>query len=107
MNRNDLLRQLILPRHDPEFAKAVREDAMRGNLDAQYGIGLIYAEGRGVEENAVEAYAWLSVAMLQGDPDAEELRNAVVNDMSPAQIKEGALRAGELVAALEPGVAPN
>lgn len=89
----DLLRQLILLRHDPDVAAALREEAMKGDLDAQYGLGLVYAEGRGVDQDGVEAHAWLTVAALGGDPDADALREVVMQDLAPEEIKAGLARA--------------
>lgn len=37
----ELLRHLILLRHDPELADALREEAMKGDRDAQFGLGLV------------------------------------------------------------------
>jgi TPR repeat protein len=93
----ELLRQLILFRHDPELAVALREEAMKGDLDAQYGLGLVYAEGRGVAQDEVEAYAWLSVAMLDGDPEAEALRDLVTEHLRPEQVRDAVDRAGTYV----------
>jgi len=97
----DLLRQLILLRHDPEVAAALREEAMKGDRDAQYGLGLVYAEGRGVEQDGVEACAWLSVAALSGDPDAEALRDVVMQDMQSAEIQAALARAGGYVSQID------
>lgn len=75
---------------------------MQGQIDAQYGMGLIYAEGRGVEQASVEAYAWLSVAMLQGDMDAEILRDAVMQAMPIDDINRAITRAAALIDQIEP-----
>jgi TPR repeat protein len=97
----DLLRQLILLRHDPELAASLREEAMKGDHDAQYGLGLVYAEGRGVEQDEVEAYAWLSVAALDGDPDADALREVVMQDMASAEIEMAVQRAAGYIAQID------
>jgi len=90
-----LLQDLVLLRSDPALAGRARAAAMRGDVNAQYALGLIYAEGRGVDEDAVEAYAWLSLAVLQGDRDAESLRFVVAELMSEAQCDAGMRRAAE------------
>jgi TPR repeat protein len=97
----ELLRQLILLRHDPELAAALRAEAMKGDHDAQYGLGLVYAEGRGVEQDEVEAYAWLSVAALDGDPDAEALREVVVLDMKSEEVRAAVARAAGYVTQID------
>lgn len=97
----DLLRQLILLRHDPELAAALREEAMKGDHDAQYGLGLVYAEGRGVEQDEVEAYAWLSVAALDGDPDADALREVVMQEMNAVDIQRAVRRAAHYITQID------
>lgn len=99
----ELLRHLILLRHDPELAEALRVEAMKGDRDAQYGLGLVYAEGRGVEQDAVEAYAWLSVAILGGDPDAAILRDIVCREMSGAEVEAALERTADYVSRIEAG----
>jgi hypothetical protein len=42
-----------------------------------------------VKQDLVEAYAWLTVAVLHGDDDAELLRNHVAVDMTEAEFNEG------------------
>ena len=97
----DLLRQLILLRHDPGLAAALREEAMKGDHDAQYGLGLVYAEGRGVEQDGVEAYSWLSVAALDGDPDAEALREVVMLDLESTEIRRALDRAADYITQID------
>jgi len=75
---------LNLLRNDPETAARLIADAERGDVDAQYAVGLIYAEGRGVEPDPVQAYYWLTRAIEQGDRDAERLRHLVAAGMSDA-----------------------
>jgi TPR repeat protein len=99
--RPDLMQRLMLLRHDPELVAELRAEAMKGDTDAQYGLGIVYAEGRGVEQDEIEAYAWLCVAMLQGDPEAENLRDVVMHSLSPEQTHEAAERAGCYVAQIE------
>ena len=82
MSDNSYLKDLILLRNDPSKVGAVREAALRGEVDAQYALGLIYAEGRGVPEDLAQAHYWLSLAIDQGDRDAELLRNIVGSRMT-------------------------
>ncbi|MEO1767095.1 hypothetical protein [Thiobacter aerophilum] len=97
----ELLRHLILLRHDPDLAVALREEAMKGDRDAQFGLGLIYAEGRGVEQDAVESYAWLSVAVLGGDADADLLRDVVCQEMSGEEVQAALARAADYINRIE------
>src|SRR5210317_864931 len=86
--RTDFLKDLLLA-NDPALVETVRGEAILGNPHALYALGLIYAEGRGVPRNHVDAYAWLTVAVLHGDADAELLRNHVAVEMSDEEFDEG------------------
>ena len=86
------LRGLNLLRNDPETAARLIAAAERGDVDAQYAAGLIYAEGRGVEPDLVQAYFWLSQALGQGDRDAEKLRRYVAAEMGDAAFEEARRR---------------
>jgi len=85
------LSDLILLRNDPAVAEEFLEAATRGEVDAQYGMGLIYAEGRGVPQDEARAYFWLTMAMEQGDQDAEVLRHVVAESMTSDQHTEAEL----------------
>ena len=85
--REDFLSKLVLWNNDPEHAEEVREKAEAGVVDAQYALGLMYAEGRGVKQDEVQAYVWLSRAVEQGDQDAANLRYALLSQMEPSQIE--------------------
>jgi TPR repeat protein len=87
-HRTDFLKDLMMA-NDPALVETVRGEAMLGNPHALYALGLIYAEGRGVQRNLVAAYAWLTVAVMHGDADAELLRNHVAIDMTDEEFDEG------------------
>ena len=73
----DFLRDLVLLRNDPEKVGEIEREAYTDNPHAQYAMGLIYVEGRGVEPDRARAYAWLTRAVMNGDREAETLRNVV------------------------------
>lgn len=77
-----MLERMSLLRNDPDDARRLYEQARTGNVDAQYALGLSYAEGRGVAIDAARAYFWLSQACAQDDAEAQVLRNIVARDMS-------------------------
>lgn len=83
---NDFLSDLVLWRNDPAHAQLVREKAEAGNVHAQYALGLMYAEGRGLKQDEVQAYIWLSRAAQQGDQDAVTLRYVLLSQMDADQI---------------------
>ena len=82
MSDKSYLKDLILLRNDPAKVPLIRDLALKGEMDAQYAMGLIYAEGRGVEVDLAQSHYWLSLAVEQGDRDAELLRNVVGSRMT-------------------------
>ena len=49
----------------------LRASAEAGDLAAQYNLGIMYAEGRGVPQDDAEAVAWFRRAAEQGHIDAQ------------------------------------
>ena len=76
------LAALTLLRNDSEVAEEFLRAATQGDVDAQYGMGLIYAEGRGVDQDEAKAFYWLTCAIEQGDSGADVLRKVVAAGMS-------------------------
>jgi len=98
MRDTSYLKDLILLRHDPAKVGLIRAAAERGEVDAQYAMGLIYAEGRGVAIDLAQAHYWLSLAVEQGDRDAERLREVVGCQMTDEEYSAAKrLRAGVAV----------
>jgi TPR repeat protein len=100
------LRGLNLLRNDPEAAARLIAEAERGDMDAQYAAGLVYAEGRGVDPDLVQAYFWLTRAMEQGDADAERLRLYVAAQMADSEFAAArrlvkSAKAAAMIAALD------
>lgn len=87
-NQKNWLGDLVLLRNDPELVDEVMPHAMGGNLNAQYALGLIFAEARGTDEDLVKSFAWLSIAATEGDSDAESLRYIVGERMTCSQLDE-------------------
>lgn len=82
------LSDLTLLRNDPEAAEEFLHAARKGDVDAQYGLGLIYAEGRGVEQDEARSFYWLTRAIEQGDEDAAVLRRVVAASMTAEQFAQ-------------------
>jgi TPR repeat protein len=56
-----------------DFQRALndfRGPAERGNADAQFTVGLMYAEGQGVPRDYAQAAKWYEKAAAQNQPDA-------------------------------------
>ncbi len=83
-------------------------DAARGGYTkAQRLLGDLYAEGRGVTRNYVEAWAWLGVAEANGDDRARELRDEFASCcMGEAEVA-AATRLAVEYAALDPSADPG
>jgi len=86
VKKPDFLKDLVLWRNDPESAKEIQKLAHSGNTDAQYALGLIYAEGRGLKQDEIKSYYWLLHAKQAGYPDAETLLQIVMQSMSLEEI---------------------
>lgn len=50
---------------NPDFVETM-EQARQGNAVAQYNLGLMYAEGKGVDQDGIEAVRWYTLAAEQG-----------------------------------------
>jgi hypothetical protein len=49
-----------------------RRAAEQGGAEAQYNLGVMYAKGRGVEQNEAEALQWIRKAADQGNEPAKQ-----------------------------------
>jgi TPR repeat protein len=87
MQNNNYLQDLVLWNNNSDTTNGIRKAAMQGEMDAQYALGLCYAEGRGVTQDLINAYHWLSLAIAQGDRDAFDLRAIIVEQMSDDQFQ--------------------
>ena len=65
MQNNNYWQDLILWNNNSDTTNGIRKSAMQGDMDAQYALGLCYAERRGVTQDLVNAYLWLSLAFAQ------------------------------------------
>ncbi len=66
-----------------------RFQAERGNVIAQFNLGIAYAEGRGIAADPIEAFVWLSFATENGT-GGRQLDNLIGN-LTSEQYEEGTL----------------
>ena len=59
-----------VPGDEPAVLRMLREAAERGDADAQYMLGYMYAHGDGVAEDDAEAVRWFRLAAEQGVTEA-------------------------------------
>ena len=71
-----------------EAAKWFRKAADQGNANAQYDLGIAYFKGLGVPQDYAIAYMWLNLGAAGGNKDAAKFRDALISNMTPAQIAE-------------------
>jgi uncharacterized protein len=77
-----------VPKDYQQALRWFRLAADQGEALAQTKIAIMYDEGQGVSKNFVQAYKWYSLAATHGDKPAPQLRDLLVNHMTPAQISE-------------------
>ena len=73
------------------FATALREWrplAEKGNADAQYLVGGMYATGQGVIRDWVFAHMWGNLAASNGNEGGGKLRDAAATKMTPSQLEK-------------------
>jgi len=66
----------------------LRQAATQGNAQAQSNLGVAFNMGRGVPQDPIKAYAWLSMAVTAGDSMAATNRDVVVRKLSPQQLEQ-------------------
>jgi TPR repeat protein len=66
--------------------------AEQGSANAQYVLGIMYANGRGVPQNDVQAHMWFNLAASRAPAserdEAIKMRNVAASNMTPEQIGE-------------------
>jgi TPR repeat protein len=82
-----------VPQDDAEAIKWYTLGANQGDAFAQYGLGLMFRNGYGVEPDVVEAYKWLYLAAQQGHGKAADDLDATAARMTAEQIQQAKARA--------------
>jgi TPR repeat protein len=99
----DSLRKLEKNVAPEEFAKGrekavqwARSGASRGQPEAQYVLGIMYAQGRAVPKDLVQAHLYLSLAIAsERIPEATIDRMELEEQMTAGQIEDGRRKARE------------
>ena len=79
--------------------EAVRLLAEQGNVAAESGLGMMYAQGDGVPKDEVEALVWFILAARAGDPDAIRNRDYAESRVGPAGVSVARQRSAAIWAA--------
>jgi hypothetical protein len=80
-----------VPQDDEEAVKWFRLAAEQGDADAQYNLGVAYANGQGAPQDYVIAYALFNLSAA-GDPPSNKAisnRDTIVKEMSQREIEAG------------------
>lgn len=67
-------------------AKWYRKAAKQRHVEAQYGLGELYAQGRGMPRDYVAAHLWFNLAAANGHKDAANQRAIVSQKLKPEEI---------------------
>ena len=62
--------------------------AEQGDASAQFNLGMMYDNGRGVPQDYALAYMWFNLCGSSGDKDCVKNRNIVEEKMTPQQIEK-------------------
>jgi TPR repeat protein len=62
------------------------QDGANASGDILYQLGVMYATGREVQMNLIEAHKWLNIAAFRGSSDAARYRRELSSEMSPGEI---------------------
>ena len=76
-------------KYTPAAVDLLRQGAEQKAQPAHLDLGKCYAAGEGVEQNRIEAFAWLSVAVAEEWCPADEELNKLIPDMSPEELEAG------------------
>ena len=79
---------LAVGRAMDKSAKLLRDAANAGDGEAQFALALLYLLGRGVEQDAGEAFGLFALAADAGDEQARSFRDLAAEQLAGEQIKK-------------------
>ena len=69
--------------------------AAKGDPEAQFELGMLYALGKGVERDYILAWKWTEIAARQNEPYAEFIRDEVAANMKGGEISTALKQAND------------
>jgi TPR repeat protein len=84
---------------EPRYEKAVawyQVAARGGHIGALRQLAGMFADGRGVDEDKVQAWTLLNIAAEKGDKEASAMRDTLGADLRPGQLAAGERRTQKL-----------
>lgn len=91
---------------DEAALEALRSAAARGDVDAQYEMGVLYEFGFNMPDNLPSALAWYMAAAEQGDARAIKRRDLLQAQLSAAQVEDARRRRAAIAAPARPATPP-
>ena len=77
-----------VPRDDAQAVAWFRKAAEQGNAYGQWCLGYMYSVGRGVSRDAVKAYMWGSLAVLNGESRAGQMCDEITKRLTPLRQRQ-------------------
>jgi uncharacterized protein len=74
--------------NDKKAAKYFRKSAENRHFMAQFELGKLYAEGKGVIKDYAQAHMWFNISVAEGYENIRSAMDALEKKMTPAQITE-------------------
>lgn len=62
-----------------------KKAANQGDIDAQYNLALMYANGMGTDKNELQAYFWSMLSGEKGNKNAQQLNDVMAERLTPEQ----------------------
>jgi len=77
-----------IPQDYKQAVKWYTKAAEQGDADAQYNLGLMYANGQGVPQDNVYAHMWSNLGAANGIEAAPKNRDIIAKRMTTADISK-------------------
>lgn len=78
----------MAPSDDKEAFAYYRARALKGDADARFRLGEMYAQGKGVTQNLNQAYLWFGLAGRSGHDGARARQAQVAERLQPAERRQ-------------------
>ena len=94
-----MLSLLVLPAFAQDDIDQLRLKAEQGDAEAQFNLGVMYDDGRGVPQDYIQAHMWYNLSASNRTGDKRDIavsdRDRVAEKMPPEDISEAQRLASE------------
>ncbi len=87
-----------MPEDVAEAVRLFRKSAEQGYALAQYNLGLMHSGRKGLPQDFIETYAWLTLAAEAGVEDAQKIIEIMNAELDADDLAKGRARSAELSA---------